>query len=155
MLEHRPGEIRSSRGGTSKLLPPDITKKQSHVAQTLSRNQDVVEPPSGFSGCPTTEKLHNPLVIYRPPTSFCSVEAPPLPGSMLPVIRQLLADIPLNDYCDTRESRVEPDGWPAPAFPAWPLLLRQSCRLFRQCCQEPAVKLSDEHLRVEPQSPRD
>jgi hypothetical protein len=32
-----------SSGGTIPSLPPDITKKQSHVAQTLSRNPNVVE----------------------------------------------------------------------------------------------------------------
>jgi uncharacterized protein YccT (UPF0319 family) len=34
---------RCSRGGTSNPLPSDVTRKQSHQAQTLSRNKDIVE----------------------------------------------------------------------------------------------------------------
>ena len=41
---HRGGKSdRSSRGGTSNPLPPGITKKDSHYAQELARNKDIVE----------------------------------------------------------------------------------------------------------------
>jgi hypothetical protein len=44
ILDSRPAEVvRSSQGGTSKPLPPEITKKQSHQAQTLSKNKSIVE----------------------------------------------------------------------------------------------------------------
>jgi len=43
ILENRPEEIRSSQGGTSKPLPPDISKRASHQAQTLSQHRDVIE----------------------------------------------------------------------------------------------------------------
>lgn len=42
MLEVREKQVRSSRGGTSKPLPKEIDKKQSHYAQTLSRNEPVI-----------------------------------------------------------------------------------------------------------------
>jgi len=37
------GSPRGSQGGTSKPLPPDITKKESHQAQTLVRHRDIVD----------------------------------------------------------------------------------------------------------------
>jgi len=37
------GSSRGTFGGSEKTLPPDISKKQSHQAQTLSRNKNVVE----------------------------------------------------------------------------------------------------------------
>lgn len=42
ILEAIPGKFTSSQAGT-RSLPPDITKKQSHQAQTLSKNKDIVE----------------------------------------------------------------------------------------------------------------
>ena len=37
------GSLRGTFGGSGKTLPPDVTKKQSHQAQTLSQNSDIVE----------------------------------------------------------------------------------------------------------------
>ena len=43
ILDDRPPKIRSSQGGTSKPLPSDISKRQSHQAQTLSKHPEIVE----------------------------------------------------------------------------------------------------------------
>lgn len=42
MLKDREKQVRSSRGGTSKPLPKDINKKQSHEAQELHRHEETI-----------------------------------------------------------------------------------------------------------------
>lgn len=52
MLENRAKKIRSSQGGTSKPLPPGITKKQSHRAQVIARHPEKVTPGKGIPTAP-------------------------------------------------------------------------------------------------------
>jgi len=43
VLKERPESVRPSRGGSSNPLPPNITHKESHRAQMLANNPDIVE----------------------------------------------------------------------------------------------------------------
>lgn len=84
------GSFRGSRGGTSKPLPPDISKKESHYAQTIAKNQTVVEEVKARARkqerIPTSQEVYREIKKRERNEHQASLHSPELPSGKFSVL---------------------------------------------------------------------